>query len=373
MALISVIVPVYNVEKYLGECLDSLCNQTFQDIEIICVNDGSTDSSLDILESYASKDSRIKILTQQNQGPSAARNNGLRNAYGKYIYFMDSDDILELDALEKLHDIAEKEDIDCVLFKLNNFYDETKEEFATDYYDMPYLKGIVDGKVFSHRDIPDDVYHLPVSPPGKLFKKDLIEDIEFVEGVIFEDNVFFIEALFKAKRLYFLDEYLYNRRIRKNSLMTSNKNFTDYIKVSNMIIDVTKKYGLYEDYKLQLLDKTLTNTYLRFTQVSDDVKDDFFKKMKEDFLAKKEEYDSCHEFQQQDTRFKEIFYKVLECDTYKEYHLSIQLFDTQAKLDDTIEAKKQMSRQKAMLFRRTRDLSNQINTLASENRKLKQK
>ena len=94
MPKISVIIPVYNVEKYLRECLDSLLNQTFKDIEIICVNDGSTDGSLNILNEYASKDSRFIIINQNNQGLSAARNNGLNVAKGDYVAFLDSDDYI---------------------------------------------------------------------------------------------------------------------------------------------------------------------------------------------------------------------------------------------------------------------------------------
>ena len=95
---ISIIIPVYNVEKYLDECLNSAANQTFENIEIICVNDGSTDGSLEILESHASKDKRIRIISQENKGVSSARNEGLDAARGKYIYFMDSDDYMDLNA-----------------------------------------------------------------------------------------------------------------------------------------------------------------------------------------------------------------------------------------------------------------------------------
>ena len=99
---VSVIVPVYNVEKYLKQCLDSLINQTLEDIEIICVNDGSTDSSLNILEEYQNKDNRIKIISQENKGVSAARNLGLKNAKGEYLLFIYADDWVELNALEEL-------------------------------------------------------------------------------------------------------------------------------------------------------------------------------------------------------------------------------------------------------------------------------
>ena len=112
MAKVSVIVPVYNVEKYLDVCLDSLINQTFDDFEIICINDGSTDSCLNILRQYAKLDRRIKIFSQKNLGLSAARNAGMKQANGEYIVFVDSDDFLSPVALEKMHTNMSENDTD---------------------------------------------------------------------------------------------------------------------------------------------------------------------------------------------------------------------------------------------------------------------
>ena len=106
--LVSVIVPVYNCERYISACLDSIINQTLRDIEIVCVNDGSTDSSLDILKSYATSDSRIVVIDQDNMGPGGARNTGLYNSSGKYVIFIDSDDYIDSTMLEKLCTISEK-------------------------------------------------------------------------------------------------------------------------------------------------------------------------------------------------------------------------------------------------------------------------
>ena len=121
---ISVILPVYNVEKYLSECLDSIVNQTLKEIEIICVNDGSTDNSFTILKEYASKDNRIKIIDKENEGQGYARKLGLDNASGEYILFCDSDDYYaELTAFEELYNYIEKVKIDVVIF---NHYRENK-------------------------------------------------------------------------------------------------------------------------------------------------------------------------------------------------------------------------------------------------------
>lgn len=113
---VSVIIPVYNVEPYLSACLDSVCHQTLRDIEIICINDGSTDRSLDILQSYAERDSRIQVYSQENRGPGEARNAGIYRAHGEYIQFMDSDDMLEPDVLLYAYEKAKAEKLDVFAF-----------------------------------------------------------------------------------------------------------------------------------------------------------------------------------------------------------------------------------------------------------------
>ena len=123
MAKVSIIVPVYNVEKYLRKCLDSLINQTLKDIEIICINDGSTDKSLEILEEYKNRDSRIILLNQENSGQSIARNNGIKKATGEYIGFVDPDDWVENNMIKCLIDEIKSEKVDlvtsgCVILQL---------------------------------------------------------------------------------------------------------------------------------------------------------------------------------------------------------------------------------------------------------------
>ncbi len=126
MAKVSVIVPVYNVEKYLEECIESLINQTLTDIEIICINDGSTDNSLKILEELQKKDNRIKIINQKNSGVSSARNNGIENATGEYIGFVDSDDWIDSDYYEKLYNTAKKYNSDIAA---GDMYRRNKKRF----------------------------------------------------------------------------------------------------------------------------------------------------------------------------------------------------------------------------------------------------
>ena len=136
MVKVSVVIPVYNVEDFLAECLDSICNQTLEDIEIICVNDGSKDSSLDILNDYAADDSRITVLDQENGGHAVATNRGMELAQGKYLFLMDSDDILDLNALELSYNLAEEKQVDFVIFQAINYYMDKNQLIEEENYSI---------------------------------------------------------------------------------------------------------------------------------------------------------------------------------------------------------------------------------------------
>lgn len=313
---ISVIIPVYNVEKYLSECLDSILNQTFNDIEVICVNDGSTDNSLSILKEYQNKDSRIKILTQKNKGAASARNNGLNQAKGKYIYFMDSDDYIENNAFAEIYNLSESKNLDMNIFKIISFMEGSEEKFTSTYLEMEFLKDLVGDEVFSFRDLGKKMYDLAVTPPGVLFKRDLISDIRFPEGLIYEDNVFFLEAVFNAKRMYFYDKHLYNYRRRNESVTTTGSNFSDIIEIRNMIIDLARKYDNFYPY---LYYKKLNLIRNRFLDVSEEYKEDFFRKIQKDFNEHKEEYESSKDFNKLSDNQKKIFYAGLNASDYKEF------------------------------------------------------
>lgn len=353
MPKVSVIVPVYNVEEYLRECLDSLCYQTLVDIEIICVNDGSTDASADILKEYEAKEPKIKVIAQDNRGLSGARNAGMKHATGEYIYFIDSDDKLVPTALERMYFVSTMRSLDMLLFKLINFDDETGERTRSYYYDMRFLKEKVGEDVFSHEDVSDILFRIAVTIQGKFFKRDLIEDMEFVEGLIFEDNPFFIESMLRAKRVCFLDEYLYLKRVRSGSITQSpNESFFDYIKIANMLIDICKRYGVYDQYKEGLFAKTLGNIFYRFTEVGDEYKEEFFRLIKEDFNAKKAEYDSDEVFQNGDARNHEIFYKGLDLDTPLEYQLSVKLYDARQRNIKLESEKKEIRKERNRYIRK---------------------
>ncbi|WP_407415907.1 glycosyltransferase family 2 protein [Methanobrevibacter sp.] len=324
MVKISVIVPCYNVEEYLEECLDSIINQTLEDIEIICIDDGSTDNTPEILKSYANKDNRIKLILQPNSGLSASRNVGLDNSCGEYICFIDSDDYLELTALEETYKIATKKSLDFLIFKIINFDDETRKKQRVRYFDMPYLKRIVKNKVFHYKKISEIVFQLAVTATGKLYNHEFIKDMRFPEGLLFEDNVFYAQTMFSAKRMYFYDKYLYNRRVRSDSItQVSTPRYAEYIEIFNMVCDITAKITKNPFYIRKSYNFKIKNLFNNFHALNEEHKPGFFKKMKEDFINHKDEYYVDEEFQNLDDKAKFIFNCIFECEKYKEYELKV--------------------------------------------------
>lgn len=253
MPKISVIIPVYNVEKYLRECLNSIVNQTIKDIEIICVDDGSTDGSLDILNEYSSNDDRFTIVIQDNKGPSAARNEGIKLASGDYIAFIDSDDYLfNNDYFEKLYNACEKYNADIAvagIIRGNNkktyrILKIENEKVATEYEDKLRIC-----------DVPDSNYVW-----NKLYKKSAWLDAElyFPEKILYEDVYITCQLLYKFNKLVSVPNIEYFYRKHKNSIIKihnskikNDKSFAekimyDFLKNHNIKIEnfasSTKKY-----------------------------------------------------------------------------------------------------------------------------------
>ncbi len=330
MVEISVIIPVYNVENYLKECLDHIINQTFRDIEIICINDGSTDSSPDILKDYASKDKRIRIISQENIGLAATRNKGISIASGEYVYFMDGDDYLDLSALEKLYGLCKKHDPDFIMFKLNNFNEITGQKIDDDYYNMPYLKERVGDNLFNYDDVADIALKLGVNVPGNFYKREFILDLKFPEGLLFEDNVFFTHALFKAKKILFLDEFLYYRRVRENSLSKSLS--LDTIEITNMLLDLCCQYN-HPRHKGELYYRIFNNIYGIFENAPEEFKEDLFLEIKHKYKIHTDKWMNDDYFKNKlKPRYKNIYESALLSHTHREFELRHELYDIQEKI-----------------------------------------
>lgn len=225
MKAVSVIVPIYNTAGYLSECIDSIINQTLPDIEIILINDGSTDGSGKLAEEYAKKHNNIILIHQDNAGLSAARNRGLRAAAGKYVYFIDSDDLLEETALENLYQTSERERLDILYFAARTFYESDALKNECKNFNNHYLRKGLYPDVLEGKDLLSALYRngdYKVSACLQFIRREyLLENgIWFYEGIIHEDNLFTFEALIKAERTRCLSDIYYYRRVRSNSIMT---------------------------------------------------------------------------------------------------------------------------------------------------------
>ena len=226
MISVSVIIPVYNTEKDLRQCLDSVLGQTLYDIEILCVDDGSTDSSPRILEEYAARDPRVRVLHQENAGAGAARNRGLAAARGRYLSFLDADDFFEPDMLEKAYWAAELDRADFVVFESDQYY---TEEQAFKVVDWPVKeKALPPYHPFSYRQMTYNVFKVFVGWAwDKLYRRSFIEalGIRFQEQRTTNDMFFVFAALVKAKRITAITDVLaHQRRDTSDSLSKTREN-----------------------------------------------------------------------------------------------------------------------------------------------------
>ena len=246
---VSVIIPVYNCQDYLKRCLDSLLNQTLEDIEIICVNDGSNDNSLNILREYQAKDSRFVVIDKENGGQSIARNTGIDIAKGEYIGFVDSDDWVDLDFYEKLYYTAKMHKADIAaagIIRLNNikkrFYLKITDEISSTNYDTK-LKLC---------DVPDKSYIW-----NKIYKTESYKklNLKFTENRFYEDIVFTPQILFYLEKLVTVPDTYYSYWDRPNSTVT----FKDKKHLSDKLWADEQSYKFFAEHNINIAKhKTMT-------------------------------------------------------------------------------------------------------------------
>lgn len=222
---ISVIVPVYNVERYVRECIDSVFNQDFDDYEVICVDDGSTDNSLQILMEYAEQSDKFHVIHQENGGLSNARNTGVAHSNGKYICFLDGDDLLTANALKKMWEVVKDEEIEILTYEIhslwyeNDYLQKCKNKDA--YYQIKNeYHGIRSGREFfvemmEKNDFIESACLMLIS--AEWLKE---KGLYFVPHVLFEDSIYALECYFKCEKMKHMKDGLYIYRVRENSIMT---------------------------------------------------------------------------------------------------------------------------------------------------------
>lgn len=261
MPKVSVIMPVYNVAEYLPRCLESIICQSFDDIEIICVNDGSKDNSLDVLNAFAQKDSRIVIIDKINEGSGIARNTALERAKGEYVYFVDSDDWLDnCDVISKITQKADQDKLDILIFGGYSCYEKDGNvKKSKGGYSLKNLPSKWKNRVFSAKDIKKSVFKFPSTAWTKLYRREFLlrNNIKFQTLGVGQDQLPFFHSMVTAERIAVLDECLYSyRKNRTGSAMTvkKKKNFSPIYVVWG-VEEVLKELDLLTDYDYLFINK----------------------------------------------------------------------------------------------------------------------
>lgn len=277
MIKLSIIIPVYNVEKYIPVCLESIINQPFKDLEIICVNDGSSDNSLSVLQSYKEKDNRITIIDKKNEGSGVARNSGLAISKGEYVYFVDGDDWLEDNALEKMILKADELNTDILIFGGLSYYDRQgkKGGYSADKLPKKYFN-----KVFASKDIKKDVFKFPSTAWTKLYRRDFLikNNIKFQNIKVGQDQLPFFHSMITAERIAILPENLYCYRKNRKGAVTAvkkKKNFSP-IYVFYGIEEMLKSENLLDEYKSIFVSKYFSKATSWLGKFQDDLKHEYY-------------------------------------------------------------------------------------------------
>ena len=215
--LISIIVPVYNVEQYLEKCVCSIINQTYKNLEIILVDDGATDSSGNMCDELAKSDNRIKVYHKENGGLSDARNYGVERATGEYIGFVDSDDYIDSEMYEKLYEAIKKEDVDVAECNFRFIYSNRITNYTDDKYYLVLNKDEYTKEYVTMNRIFGAAW-------TKLIKSSLAKEIKFPKGKLFEDGFYSLELMKKARNFVIFDSPYYNYVMRENSITNSKFN-----------------------------------------------------------------------------------------------------------------------------------------------------
>lgn len=277
MRKISVIIPVYNVEKYLRKCLESITNQIFKDIEIICVDDGSTDNSLKILNELAQQDNRIIVISKPNGGHFSARHTGIEAASGEYILFVDSDDWIDTTLIEKAYKKISETKTDIVIF---GAYTVKNNNISNGMYSVNKIPKKFKNKILTLEDYKDTIFKFCPTAWSKLYRKDFIavNNIRFQEIEQGEDQLFYIHTMLKAKNIFILDENLYyyvkNREgsLTNNSMKSSISPIQNFFAAEKLLDD----QNLLDNYMSQIINKYFSKSLSWYGKCTPDFKSEFY-------------------------------------------------------------------------------------------------
>ena len=244
MAEISMIVPVYQVEKYIAQCIESVINQTFQDFELILVDDGSKDRSGMICDTYAAKDERIMVIHTENRGAASARNTGLDHASGNYITFLDGDDYIAENMLARLYEVIHHSEYDMVVSDFLNLLPDEKDNFIVHLQEQTVCGRAVLEHLKNERN-----YGLWTIVWNKIYKREVLEKLRFPAGKYFEDEFFSNQLYLNSRQIHVIPDVLCYHRVLASSTMNTQKteNYLDLLDALRERLEIYWKYGYSED------------------------------------------------------------------------------------------------------------------------------
>lgn len=281
---ISVILPVFNNEKYIRKAIESVLNQTFKDFELIIVNDGSTDGTLDIIKSF--DDSRIRLISQENRGPGAARNKALEIAGGDYVMYLDSDDWFSEDAFEIAYNEAKSKNTDFTFFQMINYDDTTQEVYPNDWFELKNFDESFEDRVFSPSEIEGSIFDLSVGVCQKIYNTSFLKgiDAKFPEGIFFEDMPFFYYVLLKSERISIVKRHLYYRRKHDASIThIVDEKFLDTVPAGQELIRIFIENDWYHLYLYDLLAYKINGPRFALRDIEEKCKVELYTLIKTDY------------------------------------------------------------------------------------------
>ena len=277
---VSVIVPIYNAEAFLRPAMDSILDQSLREIEVICVDDGSTDGSLKIIKEYQKRDSRIRIATQNNAGPGMARNNGMRRARGEYIAFLDADDFFNLDFLSRMYETAKRDDLDIAVGNYDLYHNDTAKFRKNVTGEEQGL--LAPGRVTSKKDFPDQIFQLTDGYVwSKLFRRSFLleKKLSFPEELrMFEDVYFVVTALSLAERIAKCEGILIHHRVY--SEQARGRLFKKYYaQAPQMYVNIKTflmQHGMYLPLSVSYVNLTASRCFRLYNLLWEDAKKEFY-------------------------------------------------------------------------------------------------
>lgn len=319
---VSMILSAYNEERFIDKAICSLTNQSLKEIEIIIINDGSTDKTPEIIEKYAEEDPRITVINQSNIGLGASRNKGMAIAQGEYVGFLDGDDWYRLDALEIAYNEAKSKDTDITMYQMINYDDETGRIYENDWFNLNNLDESFDDIVFTPEKTKDFLFDLSVSSCQKIYRNDFLKSINasFPEGIYFEDMPFFFYVYLKAERISIIRHHFYYRR-KHNASITHvvDANYLDTVKAGCELMRRFIDNGFYEDYKFDLIAYKINGPRMALMDITEDAKEPLFNLIKEDYeKIKNTEYYQDY-LDNLGPKKKKFFLDVIKYDNYEEF------------------------------------------------------